>query len=77
LTRFFEKRKPDLFASKAIFIGDDIFSKVAAQGASPTDKGLSQIDTAVRRASVAKVAERPRKCLQSITTPVRIRTLAF
>ena|GEM_PF-5717988 len=25
----------------------------------------------------AKVAERLRKCLQSITTPVRIRTLAF
>jgi hypothetical protein len=61
---------------KAIFIGDDIFSKVAAQGMRPTDKGLSQIDHLVGRNTPAKVAERLRKCLQSITTPVRIRTLA-
>jgi hypothetical protein len=31
----------EIFAAKAIFIGDDIFSKVAAQGMRPTDKGLS------------------------------------
>gem|GEM_PF-3840065 len=64
-------------AAKAIFIGYDITPTIAAQGTPPTDKGLSQIDTVVGRPyQIAKVAERPRKCLQSITTPVRIRTLA-
>jgi hypothetical protein len=36
-------------ASKAIFIGDDISPKVAAQGMRPTDKGLNWIDNPVGR----------------------------
>jgi hypothetical protein len=41
---------------------------------SPT---VLEVSDREKASTSAKVAERLRKCLQSITTPVRIRTLAF
>lgn len=54
-------------ASMPIFIGYEFHLEICG----PIDKALngSSYD--------AKVAERPRNCLQSNTTPVQIRTLAF
>jgi hypothetical protein len=45
----------------------------------PTARGLKEKPSRLvsQDGLFAKVAERLRKCLQSITTPVRIRTLAL